>query len=721
MSDAIASKIKNVPKEYKEYEEYEECIDTSYSICVDNSRPGNNIDSNEPLKKYTLPRKVYAWVDDDTAFYCYGCNDEFTFMLRKHHCRLCGKIFCYECSKFRDVIPDDLLSSKKCTWNTWNDYLTSYVVNLDLEKHRVCKFCHKIIQKVSSIKKVIEVFRIFDLDIKELKMLSNICKVWKHAVNYNLSLFREIQYKLPMDTYSDAEKKILWLNVKYFSGHNRYLVHLLKICGSNRELEKVLNIMEKKKCVDCWSLMCSSNCKEVLTPFDSINILEHCFGQNKNTDLLKRVALRYMVCCDREFKCYIPYLVYNLRNDNHAISEFVIKRCMKNFDLLNSLYWELQLYSKEDYHSVYSEIMTNLKKMFSEQQFVKLLQGNSIVRMMDDISRTIYDDGKNYDDIKDKFKIKNEMTLPTNPDISAKSVCLDKIKIKKSATNPVIIPFLTTDNSVHKLMYKREDVRKDQIIMHLIYLINLIVSREENIDLGMVDYNILPTSKTSGVIEIIDESDTIYTIQEKMRTTILNYILEYNGDMKVKDLKKRFVKTTAGYCVVTYLLGVGDRHLDNIMVTRSGKLFHIDFGYILGKDPVFSNPGIRITNDMIDAIGGLSSLNYVYFKELCTKIFNAVRRNIDIFINILTLLPKISDIELSEDDIKEQIIKRFIPGENYVDAKLHLVNQLEKANYTDKIKDWCHYHSKEKTISSTVGRLSSAISSLLVESPKENS
>jgi phosphatidylinositol kinase/protein kinase (PI-3 family) len=215
-----------------------------------------------------------------------------------------------------------------------------------------------------------------------------------------------------------------------------------------------------------------------------------------------------------------------------------------------------------------------------------------------------------------------------------------------------------------------------------------------------------------GLIEIVNDCDTLYYIKEKIKSTISNYIMANNGDKKVRDIRDRFIKSTAAYCVITYLFGVGDRHLDNIMVTKDGRLFHIDFGYILGKDPVFWNPTIRITPEIVEAIGGFESKEYIEFTELCSKIFNVMRRNIGLFMNMILLLPKICDTKLNEKEIEAQIIKRFMPGETDIDAKMYFVNTLEQYNIGHKFKDFFHFHTKEKTISSALNRFSNAMNSL---------
>lgn len=49
------------------------------------------------------------WVPDHAASACMGCNTQFWFGRRKHHCRSCGKLFCSECSEKYLPIPSEQL------------------------------------------------------------------------------------------------------------------------------------------------------------------------------------------------------------------------------------------------------------------------------------------------------------------------------------------------------------------------------------------------------------------------------------------------------------------------------------------------------------------------------------------------------------------------------------------------------------------------------------
>ena len=58
----------------------------------------------------------------------------------------------------------------------------------------------------------------------------------------------------------------------------------------------------------------------------------------------------------------------------------------------------------------------------------------------------------------------------------------------------------------------------------------------------------------------------------------------------------------------------------------SGKLFHIDFGFILGRDPKPMPPPMKLSKEMVEALGGLGSDMFTDMKKQCYTAFLALRR-----------------------------------------------------------------------------------------------
>ena len=145
-----------------------------------------------------------------------------------------------------------------------------------------------------------------------------------------------------------------------------------------------------------------------------------------------------------------------------------------------------------------------------------------------------------------------------------------------------------------------------------------------------------------------------------------------------------FVRSCAGYCVITYLLGVGDRHLDNLMLCPDGRMFHIDFGYILGRDPKPYPPPMKLCKEMVDAMGGASSELYrTTFVSLCVEAFNILRKNTNLFLHLFHLmshsgLPDISDIGGGQKALLK-LEERFHSDLSDEEAAAHIVALLSES------------------------------------------
>ncbi len=163
-----------------------------------------------------------------------------------------------------------------------------------------------------------------------------------------------------------------------------------------------------------------------------------------------------------------------------------------------------------------------------------------------------------------------------------------------------------------------------------------------------------------------------------------------------------YIKSCAGYCVITYLLGVGDRHLDNLLITEDGRMFHIDFGYILGRDPKPYPPPMKITREMIEGMGGSQSEETKRFRSYCYNCFLILRKNANLVLNLFNLMvdSNVQDIALDRDKTIMKVQEKFrldLNDEQAVQFFEGLINDSINAMFariSEAVHRWAQYWRK---------------------------
>jgi ataxia telangiectasia mutated family protein len=99
-----------------------------------------------------------------------------------------------------------------------------------------------------------------------------------------------------------------------------------------------------------------------------------------------------------------------------------------------------------------------------------------------------------------------------------------------------------------------------------------------------------------------------------------------------------YTRSCAVNSIVGHILGIGDRHLSNILVnTKTGEVVHIDFGFVFEQGKALKVPELvpfRLTRDIVDGMGP-SGTDGVFFKA-AEETLTVLRNNSDTLLTILS-------------------------------------------------------------------------------------
>ena len=179
----------------------------------------------------------------------------------------------------------------------------------------------------------------------------------------------------------------------------------------------------------------------------------------------------------------------------------------------------------------------------------------------------------------------------------------------------------------------------------------------------------------------------------------------------IRKSVEEFVSSCAGSCVASYVLGIGDRHNDNIMVHRSGRLFHIDFGHILGRKKqkfginrervplILPASFMYIVNkdfESTDTSNPSYRKNFKYFQDLCVKAFKVLRDNVDMVCNMLYAMKNAGMPELKSLSDVNYVRETLFFGDSSEEAEkkfIQKINESIKSSWTTNV-NWA-FHNRQ--------------------------
>uniref|UniRef100_A0A672QKD5 Phosphatidylinositol-4-phosphate 3-kinase catalytic subunit type 2 alpha n=1 Tax=Sinocyclocheilus grahami TaxID=75366 RepID=A0A672QKD5_SINGR len=413
-------------------------------------------------------------------------------------------------------------------------------------------------------------------------------------------------------------------------------------------------------------------------PLSSVSALELLDSKFADTEV-RKVAMSWIESSsDDELADYLPQLVQAVKFEchlNNDLAIFLLSRALGNINIAHYLYWLLRDAVQDPAFSQrYDRILGTLLCLCGTGLRAELEKQTRLVQLLGALAEKVRQANNSTRQVIVKQKSCTYIFKHRVLDTLVCEVCPNSLSV-------------LTETQVG------EDLRQDMLALQMIRIMDRIWL-QEGLDLRIVNFKCISTGKDKGMVELVPSSETLRKIQVEYGVTgsfkdkpLAEWLRKYNpAEDEYEKASENFIYTCAGCCVATYILGICDRHNDNIMLRSTGHMFHIDFGKFLGHAQMIGSfkrdrAPFVLTSDMAYVINGgeRPTSRFQLFVDLCSQAYNLIRKHSNLFLNLLSLMTQSGLPELTGVQDLKYVYDALQPQTTDAEATIFFTRLIESS------------------------------------------
>jgi hypothetical protein len=195
----------------------------------------------------------------------------------------------------------------------------------------------------------------------------------------------------------------------------------------------------------------------------------------------------------------------------------------------------------------------------------------------------------------------------------------------------------------------------------------------------ILQYKIVPMGPDIGCVELVKNAEAMQTFDWNTWRTL------------TAEQKRIFLCSAAGGYVAGWVLGIRDRHQDNMLLRDGHIFFQIDFGHLFNEKPTIDAPRFAVAPDMKLA---LTLDEWEQFKDLCAEAFRVLYRHASLIIQLTGLLfDGIEDVDFAK--VRNFLVSQqgLMVGMSEAEATIRIKNMVESGVSSGKLAVKWSLHS----------------------------